>query len=335
MNTSFTLLTKDQVYGENRLEIFKKCSPKAKPTDYAILLGSSYSIWGTQSWMEHHIIDEHEAIFSIDCHGQPISEPTCLESIGVRPAVRYSDIAYMRSNERINEFGIKEVEYGEYLKTAVDSELFKELWSAKDSLEAAGKSFTAPDMNIDDVDNYASDKLIVYMYKGEKYVLCKASSSVYKYHLSNNTVYGDEYCFIKVEPIVWLVDEKNNIAVSKDILFSGIQYYIGKGIKYKFETSNIKRFLDVYFANEIMTPEMLKVDPRREEEIKSKIALLNSEKEKLEKRYRPVRRYRELLVDLITLTTELKSLYSNEDETSKIKKKINMDALMSDVFEQD
>ena len=39
-----TLLEKEQIYGDNKLEIFNKITPKSAITDFAILLGGYVSI---------------------------------------------------------------------------------------------------------------------------------------------------------------------------------------------------------------------------------------------------------------------------------------------------
>ena len=64
--------------------------------------------------------------------------------------------------------------------------------------------------------------------------------------------------WVKVEPIIWLVDDKADIALSKKLIFAGVQYKSGFELrpgygKYSFAESDIKRFMDKYFSKEIVT----------------------------------------------------------------------------------
>ena len=58
--------------------------------------------------------------------------------------------------------------------------------------------------------------------------------------------------WVKVEPIIWLVDEKSNIALSKKIIFSGIQFSDIKNCNVDFQNSFIKFFMDNFVSKEII-----------------------------------------------------------------------------------
>ena len=64
--------------------------------------------------------------------------------------------------------------------------------------------------------------------------------------------------FLRVEPIVWLVDEEADLAITNDIVFAGVKFNAMSGYySYEeFEESFMKKFLNTTFAENIKTPEM-------------------------------------------------------------------------------
>mgnify|MGYP002513975070 CR=1 FL=1 len=60
-----------------------------------------------------------------------------------------------------------------------------------------------------------------------------------------------DICWIKVEPIKWLVDERANIALSKKIIFSGVQFKNRRDYKGDFDRTDIKQFMDKHFSKDI------------------------------------------------------------------------------------
>lgn len=61
---------------------------------------------------------------------------------------------------------------------------------------------------------------------------------------------GDVY-WINVEPIKWMIDERTNIALSKKLIFSGVQFNRRCNYKGDFDRTDIKEFMDKYFSREI------------------------------------------------------------------------------------
>jgi len=70
--------------------------------------------------------------------------------------------------------------------------------------------------------------------------------------LSNGvTVREGKPIWVKVEPIIWLVDEKANIAVAKKVLFSGVRF-LDFDEKYEsFDKTRINKFLNECFIHDI------------------------------------------------------------------------------------
>lgn len=81
----------------------------------------------------------------------------------------------------------------------------------------------------------------------------KANSSYdgSEFTLSNGERYKDgDYVWVEVQPIKWLIDEENDIALSERILFAGVQFNHKRN--YHFGTTNIKEFMDRYFSKDII-----------------------------------------------------------------------------------
>ena len=285
---NFTFLTKEQVYGDNKLEIIRKYGSKCSMTDYAILLGcnvyskisntlnSSVGWWWTQS------LDSDEKVIGIGNNGK-VSRYVWTRDGGVRPALPYSSISSFCSPGIINANGILEVEYGEYPQTVVDDEYASELehiWF-NCGLKATGKRYTSDDI----VGIYEVSKDIgfqpkfnnEYEYKGNKYVRINYAFCNSGCVLSNGEKikYSKTY-WVRVEPIVWLVDEIADIAITKKIILSGIQFS-QKSYNGNFDKSDIQYFMKNYFAKEIVDLEDDYEDDEEFEEIANPYGLVFDE----------------------------------------------------------
>ena len=162
-----------------------------------------------------------------------------------------------------------EVEYGEYPQYAPAREVQKELESEYHAgrLKTTGKTFTL---------SIGEDKSSVplaheeYEYEGKKYIRYKANSSkdrLERFVLHNREKYANgDYVWVEVSPIIWLVDLSNKILVTKRGLLSGIPFsdepYYGD-----FEKTRMYRFLNDYFAKDIVPSKGVTLDqPSKKEE---------------------------------------------------------------------
>ena len=259
----FTFLSYDQIYGDNKLDILKQYGVRCASTDYTILLGGvvedfSYtsegenlinrtsSYWTKSSGYSCWIVDED---------GEELCEDLYDRVTGVRLAVAYSSIRDLPGDVKyIN--GIKVKEYGEYPQTVASKELsfLLEKFYDEGKLKETGKLYTSDSAHYDDEDSLFKPKhRIEYEYNGDKYVRFVADNNGAFEKLSNGIEIknGDIY-WIKVEPIKWLIDEKSDIALSKNVLFSGIQFNRKANDIIVFEESDIKKFIDEYFVKEIV-----------------------------------------------------------------------------------
>ena len=263
--SNLTFLTEEQVFGNNQLDILRRYGTKCAITDFSILLGghvtSKYYTsegntrknrtgwWWTRTPYNNNVraINNDGNIYwdyVNDCTG------------GARPALPYSSIKSISLDAARGSSGIKEVLYGEYPQTVASENKSSELETAynNNSLKTTGKNYT-----IDSVDligynsRFKSRKYTEYEYNGSKYIRFIGDSNCDGKVLSDGNIVNAGIAYwVCVEPITWLVDEKTNIALSKKILFSGVQFKNQKNYKGDFDKTNIKHFMDNYFSKEIV-----------------------------------------------------------------------------------
>lgn len=278
----FDFLTKKEVLGSSRLSIFKKRGIIAEITDFAIALGSyvenldlsdeniecdlndlsfragNYWLSGISANYGFHI---NAGGYSYSCE--------LSESHGFRPIVPFSEIENICSCKKRCKDGVLIVEFGEYPQMAAFSDLQNELenlfnksqsnFKQDEVLHETGKTYSLKLKREDpNLSKYSNSTFIEYEYKGKKYVRVKFKfyrsddyfSGDGPVYLSNYVKYSEgDYVWIEVQPIEWLVDEKENIAVAKKILFSK-EYSLRENCC--FEETTAKLFLDNGFAKDII-----------------------------------------------------------------------------------
>ena len=256
------LLTDEQI--SYQIDFFEKYGCSAAITDFAILLGgfvspSDYTKDGsnianrTGWWWTKTPFNDNMTI--VGCGGILGNCYLYSHSGGIRPILPFSAILTDCSLVD-NRFDIKEVLFGEYPQYVADLQTAKtlELNYKVDCLNETGKTYTVdciknPNFNED----YNFKTLKEYEYKGNKYIRFVADLNCEYDTLSD----GRHICvyspyWIKVEPISWLVDEKNNIALSKRLLISGIPFRSILNDKTDYENSDIYTFLNEYMIKDII-----------------------------------------------------------------------------------
>ena len=253
-----TLLSKKNIFGENNLEILNRINREAKITDFSILLGGYYNSYIKTGCYWIKLNSKYNVI---DDAGYRSYKYTNHRSIGIRPVMCFSKIKNDILYEIINENGIKEIEYGEYPQYAVNKELQYELENLfqNNKLNETGKTYTTDSRKWNDYDeDFLPQEHIEYEFDDKKYVRVKANSWYEGriFVLSNGEGYGNgNYVWVEVSKVKWLVDEENDIALSKDILVAGIQFDNKEKYNDAFENSNIYNFLNTYFTKDIQIQE--------------------------------------------------------------------------------
>ena len=193
----------------------------------------------------------------VDSSGYKDHEHTNHRSNGIRPVLSYAKIKDDISNEIINEDGIKEVEYGEYPQYVVNKKLQDELEELYENnkLIETGKTYTTDSRKHNEYEkDFLPQEHMEYGFGGKKYVRVKANPcrNGSFFTLSNGEMYiNDDYVWVEVSKVKWLVDEENDIVISKNILVAGIQFNNDENYTGYFENSNMYKFLNTYFIKDI------------------------------------------------------------------------------------
>ena len=268
---NFTFLTEEQVFGDKQLDILKKYGTKAAITDYSILLGAGVSrgIYSSEvntlkdrvGWWWTKSSGGDNGVRVVSNYGSRFWNNVDSRIVGARPVLPYSSIQSICTNKVRNSGKILEVEYGEYPQIIVDENYSDELEKEYNnkSLKITGKSYTTDSVCYQDYDiPFKERKHIEYEYLGKKYIRFVADLNCDKKGLSDGRkiVKGNIY-WVRVEPITWLVDEKEDIALSKKLIFSGVQFDRFSSYNGDFDKTNIKQFMDKYFSKDII-PSVLK-----------------------------------------------------------------------------
>lgn len=153
--------------------------------------------------------------------------------------------------------GILEVEYGEYPQKVASGRLQFSLERLYNSgvLKQTGKIYTTDSRKTGDYNlDFSPNKLIEYEYQGKKYVRVKANFDDDSEKLSNGETYQNgDYVWVEVSPVKWIVDEKYDIALSHNLLFSGVQFKHKRDYKGDFENTDIYKYMMNYFSKELIS----------------------------------------------------------------------------------
>lgn len=245
---NITLLNKNNLAGENKLEVLKNYGLQCELTDLAIITGAiDRDIFYNLDTPYQLTSEFSPKITIIDNHGN-LKETTnnVLPNGIIRPVIKLKEEVPFYLND-----GIPETIYGVIPQFSASTFLTKSLENAlnQGTIEKTAKNYYLF------TDKKNSNKLIPtpeYIYKGKKYIRV----STYKNHiLSKGKIYKyGNPIWLKVSPIVWLYDQKTNTLISKLGLLSGINYSNDK--TKNFETSNIYNLLNHFntFIKEDTTP---------------------------------------------------------------------------------
>ena len=271
--SEFTFLTIEQFYSLENDGIFDDYGEKARITDFASLLGcyrhkDGFGEWWTKT--PYHDIevyygdDEYDDDFNdellcvINEDGKENFKFQWERFAGGRPAFSISSVFSKESKKKLEDSGVKEFGYGEYPQTIVDEEYSKELERlySSNSLIITGRNYTTDSAEaMDDVSKFKAKMHIEYEYNGRQYIrFVYDDSSVDGFNLSDGRkLERGKIYWVAVEPIVWLLDLKADIALSKKLIFSGVQFESSSNNeKIDFERSTIKKFMDKCLSKEIV-----------------------------------------------------------------------------------
>lgn len=294
-----TLLTAGQIWGnelEEQLDVLRKYGTRAIVTDLSILEGiftfhdfhynEKYRLDKNSSdtrtafyWTKSN--KDNEDIITCSWKGTEGNYDKSYRDAGIRLVLNSNRIfKELYSQKRLGENDTFEVEYGEYPQTLVDDktqtklekiylleQLKKEEHRTK--MKKTGKVYTFDRLPASPVNFNKPIRPICYdelVYNNQKYI-----------RLWENC---DRYLWIKVEPIIWLIDEKTGLLISKKILLSGIRFADKLSDISDFSKSDMKYYLDNFMAYEILSHNSLEFINKRLREIakeKTKLEILREE----------------------------------------------------------
>jgi len=265
LSNEFRFINKKKVFGDNRLDIFEKYGVEAAITDFSILLGGIYFDTNTIDgrglshrtgswWLEDY--DGINQVFRVDGYGLCDTSHVNTRFNGIRPCIPFYTISSECSNLSGGINGVNEVLFGEYPQMAVDKDLSTELeikFNDGDLLPT-GKEYTTDSVYYQDIDKKFSLRTHTeYEYNGNKYIRFVADENGDGKVLSNGmTVELGKPYWICVEPITWLVDDDKQLAISKKIISSGIQFSSSRYYGDLFASSLIDQFLSQYLSKDII-----------------------------------------------------------------------------------
>lgn len=267
-----TLLGEEYFFDyKKKLDIMRKYGNAAAFTDFAIVLGCNITS-NTFYTADGRNLEDRACNYWTSTPGSSITHYNTVGvtgnssltyakdfSVGIRPSMSIIDMDIEIKGIR-NKFGILEVEYGEFPQQSVQNSLSKIL--ERDfqlgKLKVTGKEYSINFMGLLNNGEPNSKTNEEYEYNGKKYVRTQAFV-FHKYQskpiiLSNGSlVKNSDFVWTEVKPIIWLIDEKEFIAISKKTLFSGMTFCnkFGDFVK-DFNKSLIYQYLQLCFKKEIM-----------------------------------------------------------------------------------
>lgn len=277
----FTFLTASQTLDFNKIKQEREELLQSEITDFSKFLGGNSLLTNDISssmkgkWRRKHmgiwatktITQKNATVICIDWKGQFIYPSVYNKCLGARPVIEYSSIKYLASDLITDENNVKKVEYGEYPQTVENKEIEQilEQLYLNNNLNKTGKTYTT--------ESYITEKKfdikvkhckhVEYEYDSKKYIrLIGNCNCEYKELSDNRYINKGKTYWIKVEPIVWLIDEKLNIAITEKIIFSGVKFTEQHPCRDNFNRTNIYKFMNKFFAKDIIPSNLRKLDNR-------------------------------------------------------------------------
>ena len=255
--------------GKNQLEIFSKYHAASSATDLYLLTGGHYYKTGSRDpdkrmlsayWLANSDSDGDVLIMKNDTPNT-FAAIRGDARIGIRPMFQAdSELIERIQPEAPNQDGVFEVEFGNYPQFLENAYTSIELEDAykKDGLCDTQKTYTFNQENISirqkGITPFSPAVYHEYEYNNQKYIRFLS----YGNNESRESVYGRslerKIYWLKVSPVIWLLDPSTQILVSKRTLLAGMRfnrkYYRGD-----FLSTEIKAYLDQYMTKDLFTTE--------------------------------------------------------------------------------
>ena len=261
IRNSFKLLTEEQLKNS---EILKNYGLQAETTDFARLLGAFvYPYHGNQcGWWIDSSKDNNNKIV-INSLYKLEKERVDLELNGIRLVVPYSKIKNLCTKIVKDNSNILEVESSLYYPRNVTdiNDLLEQKYQYS-ALKKTGKNyvFSAKYVKGFCFKNFEFYKVKIpnktvyyeYEFEGNKYVRVILEHSLGKYLSNGIEIENKKPYWVKVEPIRFIVDEKQDFAITKEIICGGIIFdKYKKEDYYGFNEPVIKKYIRKHLSKDI------------------------------------------------------------------------------------
>ena len=256
----FNLLSLDEVGSSlKNLRCLRTFGRSAMATDLCNLLGGQVTEQGAFYWLrDRKATGIPPSVYYIDdlaAPGIPKAKGCDYSRYCIRPTVSLKDIeGYTTILDGGSDY--MEIEYGEFPQTievGAQARMLESLFNIG-GLNKTGKLYTINDQQKNaDMDNrpFTPRSLTEYELSGSRYIRVQ-SKSLNLAPLSDSSLpKADAYYWVRVEPIRWIVDKFSNTCISKRAIMAGIPFNHTSGYTGYFNDSDIMKYFDFYFTDEI------------------------------------------------------------------------------------
>lgn len=268
-------LTDTEIWGDARngndqLQVMQAYGTRTGMSDLAVLLGSAVSksddttsdgqragrVWSASSYGVGFV--RFVRVFGDRDYCYPSER-----LLAARPALPSSGASLIGLSEakpsrKIS--GVDVVEYGEYPQTIADENTLKELKGLSEAQlkkMETGKTYAFDSEKRDAYDKpFNAKEHAEYQYKGKKYIRVEAKPYGEGHSTLSNgeQAHAGQSYWVEVQPIEWLRDP-SGICVTRQALFSGIQFDRNRSYFGDFEDTHIYKYLNDIFMKEIWPSE--------------------------------------------------------------------------------
>ena len=152
----------------------------------------------------------------------------------------------------LNKHGTYEMLYGKYpqfVDVTFSKEITYHFYHGKKGIQSTDRYFTINYPTSSNNKAFIPKRCPIYQYKKREFISVQANHS--NYFTNGDHFEKDNYYWVEVTPITWLVDLKNKLLVSKYGLISGIRLKDNWNYDGNFNHTDIKYYLDKHMKEEI------------------------------------------------------------------------------------
>ncbi len=265
----------NNIMGLRALRVFGR---SCMGTDFVNLLGGYVTDQGAFYWLKDKKAGIRPSVYYIDdlgTGGLPKTNKCENSTYCIRPIILLNSInKYNVVSDASNDY--MEIEYGEFPQSAVSGNKAKMLESlySLGTLNKTGKLYTIndPGKNKSDSRPFVPKSIAEYELSSSRYVrITSESLNIGKLSTGEAPKAGEAY-WVKVEPIKWIVDKFSKICISRCALMTGVPFNYANNYSGVFNDSDIAKYFDFYFSDEINSLEV----PKPKEKKKSKVTGKNN-----------------------------------------------------------